>query len=129
MINGTLSQLGGFRPIATPEGVPVITRVPGLSVMLHESHSMIAATPYIMSEVFSSCWSSPLTCAVTRRVCGSGISSGVTKTPPIGQCVSKDLPLIHCPPPPFSCQYLLETSFVVTYPATANLVTHQTQIR
>lgn len=41
--------------------------------------------------------SSPFTRSEIASVCGSGISSAVTSTGPIGQKVSSDLPLNHWP--------------------------------
>ena len=69
---------------------------PGSSVMPWDSTSMHWATGKIILEVWLDCRNCPFTLKEMARACGSGSSSAVTSTGPIGQKVSSDLPLNHC---------------------------------
>src|SRR5689334_25079529 len=94
----------------TPCGVPVKITVPGSNVVLPLKNSINVGTSKIMSFVFQSCSTSPLTTVRIFNVLGSGSSSAVTKHGPNGQKVSNDFPRHHCPPPPFFCQSRALTS-------------------
>src|SRR6202165_2830124 len=91
-----LRYSGGLRPSPTPCGVPVEMQSPGSSVIPADRSAMMRATEKIMSPVLLSCLATPLTDSCRRRRCGSGISSAVTITGPIGQLPSSDFPLHHC---------------------------------
>jgi hypothetical protein len=81
----------------TPSGVPVAMTSPGSRVKPCESTAIHSSTAKIIFEVWLDWRVSPFTRSVMLRVCGSGISSAVTSTGPIGQNVSSDLPLNHWP--------------------------------
>ncbi len=68
---------------------------PGKSVKPCESTAMHSSTGKIIFEVWLDWRVSLFTRSVRASVCGSGISSAVTSTGPIGQKVSSDLPLNH----------------------------------
>src|SRR5712691_5730009 len=88
------SQTGGFRNAPTPAGVPVETTSPGSSVTIAVRNSIRRAGGKIMSEVGDDCICSPFRYDETRTCCGSGISSGVTTSGPIGEKVSTPLPSV-----------------------------------
>jgi len=87
----------------TTEGIKIpfdgvlshVWNVKGSSVIPAERSAMIRATEKIMSPVLLSCFLTPLTDSCRRKRCGSGISSVVTITGPIGQLASRDFPLNH----------------------------------
>src|SRR5436309_3032342 len=87
---------GGFRPLPTPCGVPVEMQSPGSSVIPAERSATIRATEKIMSLVLLSCLATPFTDSRSRSRCGSGTSSAVMITGPIGQLPSRLFPLNHC---------------------------------
>src|SRR6266478_8325749 len=84
-------------PVAapTPSGVPVAMMSPGRSVMASDSTSMHWSTGKIILLVLLDCRTFPPTRMVMLSACGFGISSAVTSTGPMGQKVSRDLPLNH----------------------------------
>ena len=82
----------------TPLGVPVIMAVPALSVVPLDKCSTICATVQIISSVPVSCLFCPLTFVVYFNFCGSGITSLLTMTGPIGAKLSKDLAYPNWPP-------------------------------
>src|ERR1039458_540168 len=104
------NQLGGFRAMPTPCGVPVVITVPGNNVVLPLRNSIKVGTSKIMSRVFDSCLTSPLTMVLIASVFGFGISSVVTRQGPSGQKVSKVLPRHHWLPPRLICQSRALTS-------------------
>src|SRR5262249_54149618 len=75
------------RNAATPAGVPVETTSPGTSVTIPVRNSIRRGTGKSMSLVDEFCRSSPFTSVRTRSCDGSGISSSVTISGPIGQNV------------------------------------------
>ena len=75
---------------------------------LREQNDSSSATPNTISAVFESCTVSPFTRVRRPSACGSGNSSAVTITGPIGQNVSRLLPRTHCPSP--NCRSRAETS-------------------
>ena len=59
-------------PAPTPDGVPVEMTSPGSSVTTSLAAAISSATEQIMSDVDSSCWSSPFTHSRNRKSWGSG---------------------------------------------------------
>src|SRR6266487_1511206 len=79
------------RPAPTTEGVQVGMTSPGSSVTTSLAAEMSSATVQIMSDVDSSCWSSPFTQRRTRRSCGSGTRNAGVIPGPMGRDPSVDL--------------------------------------
>ena len=87
---------GGLRAWATPEGVPVAMTSPGASVMNSDNRAMIRAVGKIMSLVFESCITLPLTRVMMRSPAApAGSASAVTTHGPSGPVPSKFLPGVH----------------------------------
>lgn len=86
----SFNQGGGFMKAATPDGVPVIIIVPGLSVVPRLRNLKIAGISWIKSFVPELCLSLPLTTVFSCRADGSGIAFGDAITGPIGANLSKD---------------------------------------
>src|SRR3954453_2786313 len=91
----TLRNCGGFMPVPTPGGVPVVTISPGIRVMNCETYEMHFAIEKIMVAVDPVWRRVPLTSSHIESFCTSGISSLVTSHGPTGPNVSCDLPLVH----------------------------------
>src|SRR6266498_815180 len=79
------------RPTPTPDGVPVGMTSPGSSVTTSLAAEMSSATVQTMSDVVSSCWSSPFTHRRSRRFCGSGTWNAGVMPGPSGSEPSIDL--------------------------------------
>ncbi len=79
------------RPAPTPDGVPVAMTSPGSSVTTSLAAETSSATGQTMSEVDSSCCSSPFTHSRSRRSCGSGTWNAGVMPGPIGSELSMDL--------------------------------------
>ena len=71
---------------------------PGARVMVWLITLISSATPKTISEVEESCTTSPLRVHRIPSCCGSGTSSAVTSTGPIGRKPSIAFPRVHCPP-------------------------------
>ena len=119
---GTMKR-GGSIAAPMPSGVPVMMTVPGSSVISLDAQTMSSTQLKIWSAVLEFCIVVPFrrdeipslsahhhtnpdtpasainagTAGGEGQECapGSGMTSGVTRTGPIGQKVSKDLPLTH----------------------------------
>src|SRR5258708_4642469 len=94
----TLRNFGGFMPVPTPGGVPVVTMSPGNSVRNCETYEMHLAIVKIVVEVEPVWQRLPLTSSHIDNFCTSAISSLVTSQGPSGPNVSCDLPLVQVPP-------------------------------
>src|ERR1700730_5087575 len=112
----TCNQIGGFMPIAVPDGVPVAMTSPGCRVIPWVMNSISCGMGKIMSDTGALWRSSPLTWVSMRSADTSAISSEVTRIGPSGQNVSSDLPRIHCRSPSWRSLALMSLSTV--YPAT-----------
>ena len=89
-------NLGGSKPMPTPEGVPVAMMVPGSRVMPEDSSWIIASMPVMRRSVVESCRSSPFTLAEMESAGGKAISSAVVMQGPMGVKPSRLLPKYHC---------------------------------
>ena len=101
-------KTGGSRKTPTPDGVPVAMMSPGSRVTVRLMNSISSATGQIMSAVVLDCIgisrpaSGPepgIRHEAMRSVWGSGSSSAVTRTAPIGRNVSEPLARSHWPSP------------------------------
>ena len=79
----------------TPAGVPVAIISPGISVMVDDIVSIKVGISKIRSETTACCLTSPLTFVTNFIALTSAISSLVTSHGPIGQKVSRLLPMVH----------------------------------
>src|SRR3954454_4004318 len=86
---------GGVREYPAPPGLPVEMRVPGGIVADRDRNSISSGTERTMSAVEASWRIAPSTFVVSHRSCGSGISSAVTTTGPVGVNPSNDLQRDH----------------------------------
>src|SRR6266487_195951 len=92
----------------TPGGVPVAMTSPGSRVNDAEHQLIRWLTGKYMSAVEADWVGEPLMMHWILRPFGSGISSAVTSTGPIGQNVSSDLARTHWPSA--ACRSRAETS-------------------
>jgi hypothetical protein len=95
----------------TPLGVPVEITSPGSRLKAVERCSTSVKQSKIRCWVLLDCRGSPFTQVRRSRLCGSGISSGVTMAGPSGQWVSKDFPMVKVGTR--SCQSRTETSLQI----------------
>src|SRR5207249_4649723 len=94
----TTSPAFRYTPVAapTPAGVPVARMSAGSRVSPAERTARSVATSKIIWPVVASCRIWPFTRSRIPSPWGSGISSAVARTGPMGQKVSRDFPLNHC---------------------------------
>src|ERR1700677_2655638 len=86
-------KICGVRPKPTPGGEPVVSTSPGSKGYQREKNAINAGTVKIKSEVCADCIGCPFNVDETEMLCGSGISSLVAITGPIGQNVGNCLPM------------------------------------
>jgi hypothetical protein len=98
VLSPAFRKIGGVRAEPTPAGLPVAITSPGRSVRMFDPNDISSSTVWIISEVFASCITCPLSVNVTFSFCTSGTNSLGTMNGPSGAKVSCDFAISQSEP-------------------------------